>query len=48
MFDRHCINNDKTPKVLEIEQDNVIEVYQEQTQLHYFAPFLMLWEFRHH
>ena len=34
MFDRCCINNDETPKALEMEQDNVIEVYKEQTQLH--------------
>ena len=47
MFDRCCINNDETPKALEMEQDNVIEVYQEQTQLHDLALFLMLWESRH-
>ena len=31
MFDGRRINDDETPKVLEMEQDDVIEVYQEQT-----------------
>ena len=31
LFDDKRINDDETPKSLEIEQDDVIEVYQEQT-----------------
>merc|ERR1711922_14800 len=31
LFDGHRINDDETPKALEMEQDDVIEVYQEQT-----------------
>ena len=31
LFDGRRINDDETPKVLEMEQDDVIEVYQEQT-----------------
>ena len=31
MFDGRRINDDETPKALEMEQDDVIEVYQEQT-----------------
>ena len=31
LFDGCRINDDKTPKALEMEQDDVIEVYQEQT-----------------
>ena len=31
LFDCRRINDDETPKVLEMEQDDVIEVYQEQT-----------------
>merc|ERR1712048_519300 len=30
-FDGRRINDDETPKALEMEQDDVIEVYQEQT-----------------
>ena len=32
LFDRMRINDDETPKSLEMEQDDVIEVYQEQTE----------------
>ena len=31
LFDGRRINDDETPKALEMEQDDVIEVYQEQT-----------------
>merc|ERR1711981_1175618 len=31
LFDGRRINDDETPKQLEMEQDDVIEVYQEQT-----------------
>ena len=31
LFDGHHINDDETPKQLKMEQDDVIEVYQEQT-----------------
>ena len=31
LFDGKRINDDETPKSLEMEQDDVIEVYQEQT-----------------
>ena len=31
LFDGRRINDDDTPKALEMEQDDVIEVYQEQT-----------------
>jgi hypothetical protein len=31
LSDGHRINDEETPKALEMEQDNVIEVYQEQT-----------------
>ena len=31
LFDRNRINDDETPMSLEMEQDDVIEVYQEQT-----------------
>merc|ERR1712166_729880 len=31
LFDGSRINDDETPKQLEMEQDDVIEVYQEQT-----------------
>merc|ERR1712203_931776 len=31
LFDGRRINDDETPKALEMEQDEVIEVYQEQT-----------------
>ena len=31
LFDGRRINDNDTPKQLEMEQDNVIEVYQEQT-----------------
>ena len=31
LFDGKRINDDETPKSLELEQDDVIEVYQEQT-----------------
>merc|ERR1712036_1216 len=31
LFDVRRINDDETPKALEMEQDDVIEVYQEQT-----------------
>ena len=31
LFDGRRINDDETPKSLEMEQDDVIEVYQEQT-----------------
>lgn len=31
LFDGRRINDDETPKILEMEQDDVIEVYQEQT-----------------
>merc|ERR1711860_366213 len=31
LFDGRRINDDETPKTLEMEQDDVIEVYQEQT-----------------
>lgn len=31
LFDGRRINDDETPKLLEMEQDDVIEVYQEQT-----------------
>ena len=30
-MDGRRINDDETPKALEMEQDDVIEVYQEQT-----------------
>merc|ERR1712117_903931 len=31
LFDGRRINDDESPKALEMEQDDVIEVYQEQT-----------------
>ena len=31
LFDGRRINDDETPKALEMEQDDVIEVYQKQT-----------------
>ena len=31
LFDGRRINDDETPKALEMEQEDVIEVYQEQT-----------------
>merc|ERR1711971_598190 len=31
LFDGRRINDDETPRALEVEQDDVIEVYQEQT-----------------
>ena len=31
LFDGRRVNDDETPKALEMEQDDVIEVYQEQT-----------------
>jgi len=31
LFDGRRINDDETPKQLEMENDDVIEVYQEQT-----------------
>merc|ERR1712183_172380 len=31
LFDGRRINDDETPKQLEMEQDDVVEVYQEQT-----------------
>ncbi len=31
LFDGRRINDDETPKALEMENDDVIEVYQEQT-----------------
>nr|ACO10968.1 Small ubiquitin-related modifier 1-A precursor [Caligus rogercresseyi] len=31
LFDGRRINDDETPKALEMEQDDVIEVYQEQS-----------------
>merc|ERR1712020_282080 len=31
LFDGRRINDDETPKALEMEQDDVIEVYREQT-----------------
>ena len=31
LFDGKRLNDDETPKSLEMEQDDVIEVYQEQT-----------------
>ena len=31
LFDGHRINNNETPKQLEMESDDVIEVYQQQT-----------------
>ena len=31
LFDGQRINDDETPKGLEMEQEDVIEVYQEQT-----------------
>ena len=31
MFDGRRIRDDETPKVLEMDQDDIIEVYQEQT-----------------
>ena len=31
LFDGRRINDDENPKALEMEQDDVIEVYQEQT-----------------
>ena len=34
LFDGRRINDDETPKALEMEQDDVIEVYQEQTGGH--------------
>ena len=34
LFDGRRINDDETPKALEMEQDAVIEVYQEQTGGH--------------
>merc|ERR1712025_299902 len=34
LFDGRRINDDETPKQLEMEQDDVIEVYQEQTGGH--------------
>ena len=35
LFDGRRINDDETPKALEMEQDDVIEVYQEQTGGHH-------------
>ncbi|XP_014472672.1 PREDICTED: small ubiquitin-related modifier-like isoform X2 [Dinoponera quadriceps] len=35
LFDGKRINDDETPKQLEMENDDVIEVYQEQTGGHY-------------
>ena len=32
LFDGKSINDDETPKSLEMEQDDVIEAYQEQTE----------------
>merc|ERR1712018_134258 len=34
LFDGRRINDDETPKALEMEQDDVIEVYQERTGGH--------------
>ena len=34
LFDGRRINDDETPKALEMEQDDVIEVYQKQTGGH--------------
>merc|ERR1712169_175650 len=34
LFDGRRINDDESPKALEMEQDDVIEVYQEQTGGH--------------
>ena len=35
LFDGRRINDDETPKALEMEQDDVIEVYQEQRWIHF-------------
>ena len=39
LFDGRRINDDETPKALEMEQDDVIEVYQEQTGGLKFSTF---------
>ena len=38
-FDGHRINDDETPKQLEIEQDDVIEVYQFSNEVCKFTNF---------
>ena len=32
LFRGHCINDGESPKALEMEQDDIIEVYQEQAE----------------
>ena len=41
LFDGRRINDDETPKALEMEQDDVIEVYQEQTGGHKYKLEMM-------
>nr|ACO15528.1 Small ubiquitin-related modifier precursor [Caligus clemensi] len=38
LFDGRRINDDETPKALEMEQDDVIEVYQEQSGGNHHDP----------
>ena len=44
LFDGRRINDDETPKALEMEQDDVIEVYQVQSHK-YFHPFILIYHF---
>jgi len=39
LFDGRRINDEETPKALEMENDDVIEVYQEQTGGHWCHTF---------